>query len=173
MRKSDNLKIAIIPFLFIAILFLASPAKAICPVCTLAVGAGVGLSRYLGVDDAITGLWIGGLVASMIWWTISWLDRKNIKFKFRKMAIIAGYYLLIAAPLYYSEIIGHPLNKIWGIDKLMLGIFIGSLFFFGGGHLHFHHKKKNDDKVYFPFQKVVFSVSPLIILSAIFYFITR
>ena len=40
-------------------LFFAIPAKAICPVCTVAVGAGIGLSRWLGIDDSITGLWIG------------------------------------------------------------------------------------------------------------------
>ena len=49
---------------------------AICPICTLAVGAGVGLSRWLGVDDTVTGLWIGGLTVSMILWTIFWADKK-------------------------------------------------------------------------------------------------
>jgi hypothetical protein len=34
-------------------------------------------------------------------------------------------------------------------------------------------KKKNQDKVYFPFQKVVFAISPLIVLSAIFYILTK
>jgi hypothetical protein len=42
-------------------LFFAETASAICPLCTIAVGAGVGLSRWIGVDDAVTGLWIGGL----------------------------------------------------------------------------------------------------------------
>jgi hypothetical protein len=27
-----------------------------CPVCTVAIGVGVGLCRYLGIDDLITGL---------------------------------------------------------------------------------------------------------------------
>jgi hypothetical protein len=59
------------------------------------------------------------------------------------------------------------------MDKLMLGIALGSLLFLAGGIVHFQLKKKNGDKVYFPFQKVVFSVSPLIIFSFLFYFITR
>jgi len=27
-----------------------------CPVCTVAIGVGVGLCRYLGIDDLITGI---------------------------------------------------------------------------------------------------------------------
>lgn len=149
------------------------PAHAICPVCTVAVGAGVGLAQYLGIDDAITGLWIGGLVVSVIWWTINWLNSKNIKFYGRKILVTIFYYAVVVGPLWRKEIIGHPYNKLWGIDKLMLGIALGSVLFIIGGVLHFQLKKRNEDKVYFPFQKVVFSVSPLILFSAVFYFITK
>ncbi len=30
--------------------------KAVCPVCTVAIASGVGLCRYLGIDDLISGL---------------------------------------------------------------------------------------------------------------------
>ena len=36
-------------------------AHAVCPVCTVAVGAGLGLAEWLGIDDSISGLWIGAL----------------------------------------------------------------------------------------------------------------
>lgn len=36
-----------------------------CPVCTVAIGVGVGLCRYLGIDDLITGLWIGALLLAL------------------------------------------------------------------------------------------------------------
>lgn len=39
---------------------------AICPVCTVAVGTDVGLCRWLGIDDVLSGIWIGGLIISMI-----------------------------------------------------------------------------------------------------------
>ena len=35
-----------------AILSYGTKALAICPVCTVAVGAGIGLSRWLGIDDS-------------------------------------------------------------------------------------------------------------------------
>jgi len=164
-------------FLFIfAISFLfAEKALAVCPICTIAVGAGVGLSRYFGVDDAITGLWVGGLIVSMIVWTESWLEKKNIRFKGRIFINIFAYYTLIIIPLYYSGVIGNPLNTLCacGLDKLLFGIIAGSLAFWFGASWYFHLKEKNNGHAYFPFQKVVMPILPLIILSIIYYFLTK
>jgi hypothetical protein len=148
-------------------------ALAVCPVCTVAVIGGVGLSRYLGVDDAITGLWIGGLAVSMVLWTIDWMNRKSIKFPFRKLVIWAGYYLIIVVPLFTTGIVGHPLNKLWGIDKLLLGIIFGSFGLLAGTEAYPKVKEKNGGKSHFPFEKIAFAVSPLAILSLIFYFIIK
>ena len=169
--KTNN-KIVTILFAVFSFLFAFS-AQAICPVCTIAVGAGVGFSRYLGIDDTISGIWIGGLVVSMIMWTINWLDKKNIHFKGRKIIITLGYYLLIVVPLYWTGIMGHPLNIMWGMDKLLLGIIVGSLGFFLVGIWYYDLKAKNEGHAYFPFQKVVMPVGTLLILSLIFYFLTR
>jgi hypothetical protein len=158
--------------LFLNLLFV-NTAKAICPLCAVAVGAGVGLSEWLGIDDTITGLWIGGLIVSLIVWTIYWLNKKNICFRGRKIIISLMYYLIIIVPLYPLGIMGHPLNTLWGIDKLLLGIILGSVFFFIAGMWYFYLKKRNNGRAYFPFQKVVMPIAPLLILSAIFYLITR
>ena len=166
-------KIFLYLLFFLLNLFLVVPAKAMCPICIIAVGAGVGLSRWLGIDDTISGLWIGGLIVSLIMWTINWFDKKEIDFIARNIITTIGYYLLIILPLYYSKIIGHTLNRLWGIDKLLLGIVLGSLFFYIGGSWYVNLKKKNNNRAYFPFQKVIMPVSPLIILSLIFYFITK
>jgi hypothetical protein len=139
----------------------------------VAVAGGVGLSRYLGVDDTTTGLWIGAFIVAMIVWTLEWLKKKNIHFFGERIITITAYYAMIALPLYWNDIIGHPFNKIWGVDKLMLGMFLGSIFFLLGGMIHFRVKAKNGDRVFFPFQKVAFAVAPLIVLSAVFYFLTR
>jgi len=156
-------------------LLMAKQALAVCPICTIAVGAGVGLSRWLGIDDSITGLWIGGLTVSMITWTISWFDKKNIQFKGRIFVTILSYYLLIVIPLYFMGIMGNPLNTICacGLDKLIIGIVTGSVAFWFGAEWYFHLKEKNGGHAYFPFQKVVMPISPLIIMSLLFYFLTR
>ena len=156
-------------------LFFAKQALAVCPICTIAVGAGVGLSRWLGIDDAITGLWVGGLTVSMIAWTESWLEKKNILFKGRIFVNVLVYYALIVIPLYYSGIIGNPLNTLCacGLDKLLFGIIAGSIAFWFGASWYFYLKEKNNGHAYFPFQKVVMPISPLIILSIIFYFLIK
>ena len=162
-------------FIFAVSFFFVPKALAVCPRCTIAVGVGVGLSRWLGIDDAITGLWVGGLIVSMITWTKSWLEKKNICFKGRMFVNILGYYVLIIIPLYYSGIIGNPLNTLCacGLDKLLFGIIAGSLAFWFGASWYFYLKEKNNGHAYFSFQKVVMPVSPLIILSIIYYFLTK
>jgi len=159
-------------FFTTGILFFAHSAQAVCPVCVVAVSACVGLSQYLGIDDTISGVWIGGLLVSMIIWTIDWLKRKNIKFYFRKILVIGLFYVFTIGPLYKSEMIGHPANKLWIMDKLLLGIILGSIFFLGAVFLNSHLKKKNSGKVFFPFQKVVVPIVTLGILSGVFYFLT-
>jgi len=169
-------KILLFSLLFLSSLFVfVEKALAVCPVCTMGVAAGVGLSRWLGIDDSISGLWIGGLIVSMIAWTISYFDSKNIRFKGRNLLTIAGYYLLTIIPLYSMNIIGHPLNTFCacGIDKLLVGLISGSIVFWIGASWYFYLKKKNNGHAYFPFQKVVMPISPLIILSIVFYFLTK
>lgn len=160
----------LIVFSFLLLLPLAA-ARAICPICTVAVCAGVGLSRWLGVDDTITGLWVGGLAVSVSLWTIDWLSRKNIKFFGRQPLVFALYYFMIIWPLYQFNFIGHTVNKIWGIDRLMLGITAGTVGFVIGALVDLYLRSKNQGKVYFPFQKVVMPLSMLALLSLTFYFI--
>lgn len=150
-------------------IFVALPlsAHAVCPVCAVAVGAGVGLSRYLGVDDTITGTWIGALVVALIMWTISFLQRRSISFFAREAVTIIVYYALIVVPLVWSDIVGHPDNTLWGIDKLLFGIVVGSIVFFAAVTLYEWMKKKNGDKAHFPFEKIVIPVGTLLLMSGI------
>ncbi|MCX6724149.1 MAG: hypothetical protein NT155_03215 [Candidatus Staskawiczbacteria bacterium] len=144
-------------------------AKAICPLCVVAVGAGLGLSRWLGVDDVVSSIWIGALLVSLSVWTIIWLKKKNWVFPFSGVVIFLAYYLLTLVPLYYSDIVGHPLNKIWGIDKIIFGSAVGTAVFLLAMLLHKFLKNKNNGKSFFPYQKVVFPVAALLLTSIIFY----
>jgi hypothetical protein len=171
MQISRISKIAAL-ILSVGILSLARSAQAVCPVCTIAVASCVGLSQYLGIDDAVAGVWIGGFTVSLIAWTIDYLNRKNIRFYGRKILVILAMYIMVVWPLQYKELIGHPSNKLWGFDKLLLGIFAGSVFFIFGNIANWYLKKKNGGRVYFPFQKVVLPVAFLAILSGVFYWLT-
>ena len=152
-------------------LLLTRPTYAICPLCTVAVGAGLGLSRYLGIDDVITGVWIGGLTVSSIMWMITWLEGKKIESVWSKVSVIVSMYGFLGLSLYLLDLVGHPLNQLWGVDKILLGMFFGSVVFFFAAKLHLYLKEKNNDKVYVPFQKVIFTVGSLLLLTIVFYIV--
>ncbi len=160
-------------FLLGLTLFLAFSTQAFCPVCVVAVGAGLELSHYFGIDDTVTGLWIGALLVAISAWTLEWFLKRKIKFRGEKLTVYGAYYLLTIIPLYWAGLMGQVRHSFWGVDKLLLGIILGSLVFYFGGMWHFSLKKKNNGKVHFPFQKVVIPVGLLILLSFVFYFLTK
>jgi len=164
----DKKVLPFLSFLFLGT-FLASTAKAICPICVVAIGAGLGLSRWLGVDDVVSSIWIGALLVAMIMWTLIEMRKKNWGFPFAAVVVSLAYYLLTFVPLYYAGIVGHPLNRIFGIDKIVFGTAVGTIIFLLSLWLHKYLKQKNNGKSFFPYQKVVLPVVILLLTSLIFY----
>ena len=168
--KTKYLLSSIVAFLGIA---TSSAALAVCPLCVVAVGAGLGFSRWLGVDDVVSSIWIGALLASLSMWTVIWMNKKNWGFKYDKIIVLVLYYVLVLLPLYYADIAGHPLNKIFGIDKIVFGALLGSFVFLGSLWLHDFLKTKNQGKSFFQYQKVAVPVLVLLITSLIFYYLLK
>ena len=154
-------------------IFWAGFAKAICPLCVIAIGGGLELSRWLGVDDVVSSIWIGALLVALIMWTMIEMKKKNWRFPFDTAIISVAYYLLTFIPLYYYGIIGGFYHKIFGIDKIIFGSALGTVIFLLSYLLHNYLKKKNNGHAHFPYQKVAMPVGSLIILSLIFYLLTR
>jgi len=154
-------------------LLKAGAAKAICPLCTVTVVAATGLSRWLGIDDVISGLWIGGVTVSLIVWTLDYMEKKQWRFQYDIPVVSLSYYILIYVSFMIGDLILHPGNTLWGIDKLILGAIIGSIFFLAAVFGYEYLKKKNNNKAHFPYEKVALPVGTLVVLSAIFYFITK
>ena len=158
-----------------AYLLVPQTAFAVCPVCTLAVGAGLGLSRYLGIDDSITGIWVGGLIISFILWTTDWVQKKNWKFikKLNRQTIFLLSFLfwtvLTYLPLWSTGMIGHPFNTILGVDKLIFGSIIGAFAFIAGVWADKKVRKAKGRQL-FNYQKVIFPVTTLIATSLVVYF---
>ena len=168
-------KVGVIASLLLLPLFFATPVKAVCPLCTVAVGAGVGLSRSLGIDDTIVGVWIGGLLISSSLWLADWIQKKKFAKKVSGWVWVLASLLLMYAfaliPMKITGLIGIPNNTLFGIDKVLLGVVLGSIMFFLGSKLHTFLKEKNKGKVFFPYQKVVIPVASLLIATIILYFI--
>ncbi|MDD4931206.1 MAG: hypothetical protein PHG66_03625 [Candidatus Colwellbacteria bacterium] len=165
--KPGKIKISI-SLSLLGLLLSVLPAQAICPVCTVAVGAGLGLSRWFGISDLVTGVWAGSLLFSVSMWTVNWLrDKKKISNKWVLPLSFIGYYGLTLIPLYFSGVIGHPYNTFLGIDKLIFGVVVGSIFFMIGSSGYEELKKRNGGKAWFPFQKVAMPVVSVLIASLI------
>jgi hypothetical protein len=177
MKKHHKIQKYILFFSVLSILhstfyiLLPPISHAVCPICTVAVIGGLGLSRYLGIDDAVSGIWIGGLIISSAFWFADWIQKK-------KPILHTAYYILLSVtlmvlfvfiPLHYSGITGHPFNKILGIDKLIFGSIVGAITFLLGV---FADKKVREVKGHqlFIYQKVVFPISALVISSLLMYF---
>ena len=157
-------------FVLLVYLFVLPPkALAVCPICTVAVAAGLGLSRYLGIDDAVSSIWIGGLILSVSFWSIDWLTKKKINFKYRNPLVFLFWYGLTLIPLQLTGIMGHPFNTVLGIDKILFGTAVGSVFFLLG-ILADKKVREKRGKQLFAFQKVVFPVAALAIISLVIYF---
>jgi len=160
-------------FLFLGLIFSgffwANAAKAICPLCVVVIGTGLGLSEWLGIDDVVSSIWIGALLVAMILWTIIEMDKKKWRFPFDTLIISLAYYLLTFIPLYYAHIVGHPQNKIFGIDKIVFGTAVGTVVFLLANWFNLYLKKKNNGKVFFNYQKVVIPFVTLLLTSLIFY----
>ena len=145
-----------------------------CPVCTVTVIAGLGISRLLGIDDLITSIWIGGFILSFTFVMLSWIDKKWPKLNINnwKLAVTTLMYILVLVPLKWGGSIGIPGNKLWGVDKILLGTLIGSIVFLVGVRADKYQRVKFK-KIFFPFQKVVFPVLMLLITSLVFFLVTK
>jgi len=144
-----------------------------CQLCTVTVIAGLGISRLLGIDDTIASLWIGGLILSLTFVTIDWINKKWPKLQVKKWQLIlfALMYVLVLLPLKFNGSIGIAGNTLWGIDKIILGVLSGSIFFLFGIWMDKKIRTAKGRQL-FKFQKVVLPVVSLIIASIIFYFLT-
>ena len=138
-----------------------------CPVCVVAIGAGLGFSRWFGIDDVISSVWIGAFMFAIISWTLSYMKKKGWSFQDDGIVVTLIYLVLTYIPLYYAGIVGHSLNQIYGIDKIIFGSIIGATVIFLGHLLHLYLKKKNNGKVFFSYQRVVVPVLCLIVTSLI------
>lgn len=155
--------------LLAVILLMPQLTKATCPVCTVAIASGLGLCRYIGIDDVVSGLWVGGLLLSLAISVDTALKKKKKSFKFSGLFWLVLTYLMVFVPLQLTGIIGHNFNRIVGMDRLIFGSLCGTLLVVISALASDGIKKRNKGKVLFNYQKVVIPVVMLLVFSFIFY----
>ena len=159
-------------FPIIAAIMFVPMAMAVCPVCTVAVGAGLEGMRLLGVDDVITGIWAGALTLSIFLWTVGWLKKRGVKNAFLQIGLPFIIYYGLLAAVYALPGVEFGATTVWGIDKFLLGIIVGTIAFYLGARWYVRIKRKNGGHAQFAFQKVVVPLSFLVVVTIVFWLIT-
>lgn len=157
-------------------LLFVGTANAVCPVCTIAIGAGLEGMRMLGVKDVLTGIWAGGLTVSLIGWTANYMRKRGVKNIFWYLLNVLVYVGFLAGV--YFVPLGNPVvkwweNCMWGIDQFLLGVLVGAATFIIMQVWYQHIKKNNGGHALFPFQKVVMPFVGLLIMTGIFWAIIK
>ena len=147
-------------------------AHAFCPVCTVGVAAGLEGMRFLGVDDVITGLWAGGLMLSLAAWTENYMRAHGVTNQYLIWLNYVVYYGILAL-IYVLPSTEHPtrvfnVTQLWGFDEFLVGVIVGSLTFWLAGKWYEQIKANNGGHAWFPFQKVVWPLGALIIVTLLF-----
>jgi len=142
---------------------MANPA---CPVCTIAIGAGLGIARRLGVPDAVVGLWAGAILALLGYWTLKFMDKKNWHFWGRDTIVIVASVAMVGF-IYLGEVTYYPTELCGGLvmDPVLFGTVCGALIFIVTGKLYQWMKAKNGGHAHFPFEKVVLPLVALALAS--------
>lgn len=158
-------------FFSAVLLVLMATAEAVCPVCTIAIGAGLEGMRMLGVKDIITGIWAGGLTVSLIGWTANYMKKHNVRGWFWYLLNVLVYVALLAGVYFVpadNPIVKWWDNCMWGMDQFLLGIIVGALTFILMELWYVHIKKNNGGHALFPFQKVVMPFGGLLFMTVVF-----
>ena len=144
---------------------LAGPA---CPVCTVAIGASLGIARHLGVDDCVIGIWAGAMLAMIGYWMSRLCDKKKWTFPGYKQVLMTLSISMIGL-MYVRELTYEP-SIIWGvlfIDSFLFTTFLGAGVLILSMHLYQWMKARNGGHAHFPFEKVVVPVLLVLITSVL------
>lgn len=164
---SNKLKISIVLFfsfflILTAYYLLPREVLAHCPLCTAGAGAGLVLSRWLGIDDSITGIWLAAFLGALSLWFSN-----SVKKRYVPMQKILIYFLVFASTIwsfYAFNLVSEHAGLIMGIPKLIFGMVAGGLVFYLVDALNCAIKKKRG-KVLFPYQPIAFSLGSMLIIS--------
>src|SRR3989344_1516054 len=123
------------------------------------------LTRWVGVDDSITGIWIGALLGASAFWLLRYLGQKN-KIFFNRFVGFFIYLTIFVVTLwsFYRFNLIIRMDNIFGLDKLTFGMILGSAVFYLVDIGNIFIKRKNG-KSLFPYQSMAFSLGSVTLAS--------
>ena len=134
----------------------ANPA---CPVCTIAIGAALPITRRQGVPDAVVGVWGGAFLAIMGYWIIKFMDGRGWRFRGRNALVLTLSVATIGFS-YLGQVKYSPCTYMGflNVDPLLFGTMLGAVLFIVTEKAYDWMKEKNGGHAHFPFEKVVLPV---------------
>lgn len=131
----------------LAALILMAPAHSfafipiICDLCTVGVVAGLGVSRYFGIDDTVSGVWVGAMIIALVSGIIQYCDKKKWNFAFRDPIIALSTVGFSYGSLYAAGVIGIYRNTLFFsnsffADKILVSSVVGGLILMGASALY-------------------------------------
>lgn len=168
MKKTGAYFFTVLGFGSLALL-LPLRASAFCPLCMVATGTAIGFFRWLGVDDTIIGLWIGGfIISSSVFLDVYLAGKMNSRFKFQFPLVVFIFYLSTVALLYWGRFL-NPFNTVWGMYKVVLGLAVGSILTLLAPYVDKFLRKTNQGNKFISHQKMIVALGILASASLFFY----
>jgi len=136
------------------------------PICAIGIASGLGISRWLGIDDITLGLWIGALILSISIQFNIFLEKKGKSFPFSFWVIFLSSWILSFLPI-LMNFGKYTICSICGFPEVICGSALGVLTLFLVDKANLFVIDKHNKKVYFYYQKVIIPIIGLIIVSMI------
>ena len=137
-----------------------------CPLCVAGAGAGLTLTRWVGVDDSISGVWLAALLGATSFWSESLIKRRELRPKLRPLIFIGIFAATVWSFYKFNLVI--RMSQILGLDKLIFGMVVGGVAFYLVDVIDdFIIKRKG--KVFFPYQRIIVTLGSMLVLSLAVY----
>src|SRR3989344_2442257 len=169
-RRYKMLGLFLIPLL--SLIAIIPSVMAHCPLCTAATVVGVGVTRSLGWDDSIVGVFVGAMIVSSALWVNNIFKKRNIGGNafLRTSSIIVATFVLTVLSFYFAGLFG-PANtyRIFGMEKIIFGSISGAIVSFAAFFTSKEIKKRNEGKVLFNYQTMALTFGALIFNALVFW----
>lgn len=175
----DGRKLGFFGAIFFSFIFLAETIKAHCPLCTIGAGAVAGGALWLGINEIIVALFLGGFAMSMGIWFSKIIKKEYFSYQNILIAIMVfASTLLPILPLITSEHNVYPVylsisgdygslfNRTYLIYKTLLSGLFGGFLILSSPSLSRQIIKLRNGKI-IPFQGVALTLLLLIITGGI------
>ncbi len=178
-KKSKHAYFKLLGLLLIPLLSIIAIMPAVmahCPLCTAATIIGVGVTRSLGWDDSIVGIFVGAMIVSSALWVNNIFKKRNTGGNafLRIGSITVATFALTILSFYFAGLFG-PANtyRIFGMEKIIFGSISGAVISFAAFFTSNEVKRRNEGKVLFSYQTMALTFGALILNALLFWVVFK